>query len=192
MAEGWNPVWQPDLESFLAEKGYSVQELRFSHVAFFSKGQWVIVGITSLLTGIIDAGDYVNLLLILLAVPLFFHLLKEWQGLSPGITLLAAFSMAFHSVAFLELNSGRIDGNLVICFLLFLLSCVVWLKTGEKKWLPLLLGTAIYGCVLKYTAVVYFGLAGVMCSLPVVWDFLKRNRTDVNMRGGGQFGLFAA
>lgn len=178
MTEGWNPVWQPDLESFMVSRGWSPQDINYSHTCYFPKGQWIIVGITFLMTGIIDAGDSVNLLLILVSIPIFYHLLRTWLGLSKGITLIAAFSLAFNRIALIEVHSGMIDGNLGICFLLFLLSAIVLLKTGDKKWLPLVLGSAIYGCTLKHTAPVYFGLAGGLYSLPMIWDFFKyRNAT---------------
>ncbi|MDO4583345.1 MAG: hypothetical protein Q4D62_04500 [Planctomycetia bacterium] len=191
MAEGWNPVWQADLSSFMIDKGWSPENIRYSHAAYFPKGQWVIVGVTYLLTGILDAGDYVNLLLILVSVVLFYHLLKEWLEISPTFALVGAFLLAFNVIALEEINSGMIDGNMGLCFLLFLLSSIVWLKTGEKKWLPVVLGTAIYGCTLKHTAPVYFGLAGMLYSVPMMWEWVKnRNANDrsVNLRGGGSLG----
>lgn len=72
MAEGWNPVWQPDLEQYLIDKDYSSQDLLFSHVAYFPKGQGIIVGITYLLTGCLETGDYVNALLIFVSVLAFY------------------------------------------------------------------------------------------------------------------------
>lgn len=179
LAEGWNPVWQPDLASFIKNHGWSSQEINYSHTAYFPKGQWVIGGITYCMTGIIDAGDYVNLLLIIISIPLFYHLLRTWLKSSSSLVLLAAFLLALNVVAVEEINTGMIDGNLGLCFLFFLLSSVVWLKTGEKKWLPVMLGSAIYGCTLKHTAPVYFGIAGISYSLPVVWDFFQ-NRISQN------------
>ncbi|MDO4576451.1 MAG: hypothetical protein Q4D98_14695, partial [Planctomycetia bacterium] len=191
MAEGWNPVWQPDLGSFMVAQGGSPENVRFSHTAYFPKGQWVVTGITFLLTGIIDAGDYVNLLLILVSIPLFYHLLKSWLGISSTYALAGAFLLALNKISLNLMNFGMIDGNMGLCFLLFLLSSIVWLKTGEKMWLPMILGTAIYGCTLKHTAPIYFGLAGVLYSLPVVWEFFRnRNATspNVSLRGGGRLG----
>ncbi|MDO5113155.1 MAG: hypothetical protein Q4E67_02140 [Planctomycetia bacterium] len=187
MAERWNPVWQPNLSSFMIGNGWSPDEVRYSHTAYFPKGQWVIVGITYLLTGIIDAGDYVNWLLILVSVVLFYHLLMEWLKISPVLALVGAFLLAFNKIALQEINFGLIDGNMGLCFLLFLLSAVVWLKTGDRKWLPLVLGAAIYGCTLKHTAPVYFGLVGMLYSVPVVWDFFKSRKMSLQMLicGGG-------
>lgn len=176
MAEGWNPVWQPDLETFVTNRGWSPEDFRCYLVELFPKGQWTIVAVTYLSTGIIDAGDYVNLLLILVSILLFYHLLERWLGLSGGIALIGAFLLAFNRIALYEVYSGCIDGNLGLCFVLFLLSAIVWLKTGEKKWLPLVLCTAIYGCTLKHTAPVYFGVAGVMLSLPMVWNFFRNQK----------------
>ncbi|MDO4568825.1 MAG: hypothetical protein Q4D38_00395 [Planctomycetia bacterium] len=187
MAEGWNPVWQPDLASFMKEHGWSPQEINYSHTAYFPKGQWAIGGITYCMTGIIDAGDYVNLLLIILSVPLFYHLLRAWLKNSSPLVLLAAFLLSLNVVAVEEINTGMIDGNLGLSFLLFLLSAVVWLKTGEKKWLPIMLGYAIYGCTLKHTAPIYFGIAGILYTLPVVWNFVQNRmkRNDKMLICGG-------
>ncbi|MDO4583346.1 MAG: hypothetical protein Q4D62_04505 [Planctomycetia bacterium] len=191
MAEGWNPVWQPNLSSFMIDKGWSPQDVNYSHTVYFPKGEWVIVGVTYLLTGIIDAGDYVNPLLILVSILIFYHLLKTWLGLSDGITLVAAFLLAFNRIALQEMNGGMIDGNLGLSFLIFLLSSFVWLKTGNKTWLPLVLGSVIYGCTLKHTAPVYFGLAGMLYSLPMVWIWFRNRNVvaqSINLRRGGSLG----
>ena len=124
------------------------------------------------MTGWLDAGDSLNLILFFCALILGFHLLKELFPLSELDLLLVSTALALNMYVTEEVFCGMIDFLLGTVFLLFFLSSLVWIQKRDSRWLPILLGTAIFGCTLKHTAPVYFGVTAffllyIRCEVPV-------------------------
>ncbi len=178
MAQGWNPVWEPDVTKFYAENGIDPGSLRTSHLEFFPKGQWVVSGITYLMTGNLDSGDYVNFLFLLALWAVTFAALREWLNLRPGSAFLASLAVTLNPIASACLVNGHIDGILGDTLLIFLLSCICFLKNGNRRWIPWILLSAVFGCSLKHTGPVYFGIAGVIYTLPFLWKTCRKASSE--------------
>jgi len=173
MAEGWNPVWEPDVTKFYERNEIDPTSVRTSHLQYFPKGQWIVCGILYLVTGNIDAGDYVDYIFLCALAVVMYCALREWLGTGKKLALLASFCVAVNPVASGCLANGHIDGLLGNSLIIFLLASACFLKNGSKRWIPWILISALYGCSLKHTAPVYFGVAGVILTVPVLWQVIR-------------------
>ncbi len=175
LADGWNPVWQEDLQEFMAERQIPWwNHLRLAH--HFPKSQWIVVAITYLMTGNIDAGEYTNFVFIAAAFVVFFVAMRRWLRLRKPEAFVCASVMALHPFAISCLQNGCVDGILGNALGIFLFAGILWLKTGQRRWIPFLLISAVFGACIKFTGVPYFGIIGVIYSLPVLWAKYKQWR----------------
>ena len=173
MADGWNPVWEPDVMKFYERNGIAPKSLRTSHLQFFPKGQWIVCSILYLATGNVDAGDYVNYVFLLALAAVGYCALREWLGIGRKLAILATACMVLNPISSMCLINGHIDGLLGASLLIFLLGSVCYLKNGSRRWIPWIFISALYGCSLKHTGPVYFGLAGVMLTIPLLWQVIR-------------------
>lgn len=174
LAEGWNPVYEADVYSFYERKEIDSHTMRVSHLQYFPKGQWIVNAIFYRLTGNIDFGDYVNYILMASVFIVSYSVFREWLKISRAFAFLSAMVITLNPIAICNLENGHIDGNLGNSFLIFLLSSVCFIKNGNRRWIPWIFMSAVYGCSLKHTAVPYFGTSAVVLTLPLVWNSVKR------------------
>lgn len=175
MADGWNPVWQENLEEYLHDRNIEFWP-HLTHAHHFSKGQWIVVAITYLMTGNIDAGDYVNVVFLFAVFSVGYVTLRDWLGVRRWEALLAAMVISLSPYTIVALQLGFMDGILGNAWLIFFFGCLMWLKTTDRKWIPLVMLAAIFCCNVKFTAVAHCGVAGMIFSLPVLWNTLCRLR----------------
>ena len=174
MADGWNPVWEPDVTKFYERNEIDPQSLKTSHLQYFPKGQWIVCGILYLATGNVDSGDYVDYVFMFALTILTYCALREWLGTGKWIAILAALTISLNPIAIMSLTNGHIDGLLGESLLIFLLASACYLKNGQKRWIPWILISAIYGCSLKHTGPVYLGVAGFVLTIPLLWRAIRR------------------
>lgn len=177
LADGWNPFWQENLHEYTAENNIPWWE-HLTHVHHFPKALWISSAITYLMTGNVHAGDYINPALMLAVFAVSLYAFRFWLSLRKWEALLAAALVALNPISIANLHSGYVDGPLGSALVIFLLAGTLWLKTAESRWIPTLLITAIYGCNLKHTAIPYFGMAGVVYSLAVLWNGRNNRHGD--------------
>ncbi len=170
IAKGWNPVWEPELSEYMIQNGENPNEFRYSHVAYFPKGIWVVNAILHLMTGSTNAGAAVYPAMCAACCILFSFMLFEWFPVGRWAALGVGTILALNpNILIEEIYSGMIDGPLNLCLLMFLFSGILWLKSGEKKWLPFLIGSAVFGCSLKHNAPVFFACIGLIYTFVYVW-----------------------
>lgn len=174
MADGWNPVWEPDVTKFYERNGIDPQSLKTSHLQYFPKGQWIVCAILYLATGNVDAGDYVDYAFMFALVILTYCALREWLGTGKWLAILASVTISLNPIAIMSLTNAHIDGLLGESLLMFLLASACFLKNGQKRWIPWILIPAIYGCSLKHTGPPYFGVAGLVLTIPLLWRAIRR------------------
>ena len=174
MADGWNPVWEPDVTKFYERNGIDPESLKTSHLQYFPKGQWVVCGILYLATGNVDAGDYVDYAFMFALAILTYCALREWLGTSQWLAALASVTISLNPIAIMSLTNAHIDGLLGESLLMFLLASACFLKKGQKRWIPWILIPAVYGCSLKHTGPAYFGVAGLVLTIPLLWAAIRR------------------
>lgn len=186
MADGWNPVWEPDVTKFYERNGIDPQSLKTSHLQYFPKGQWIVCAILYLATGNVDAGDYVDYAFMFALVILTYCALREWLGTGKWLAILASVTISLNPIAIMSLTNAHIDGLLGESLLMFLLASACFLKNGQKRWIPWILIPAIYGCSLKHTGPVYLGVAGFILTIPLLWRAIRKQtgtpETPVGMK----------
>lgn len=53
------------------------------------------------------------------------------------------------------------------------LSTLAWIKTNDRKWIPFIFISAVYGCLLKFTGPVYMIMIASVFSHPFIWRIVK-------------------
>ncbi len=172
LAGGWNPVWQENLHDYLSEHHITWWG-HLSHARYFPKSLWIVTAVLYLMTGNISLGDYVNTAFMAALFPVALAALARWLSLRKWENVLAAALITLNPIAIRHCFSGHVDGLLGTSLAIFLLSALMWLKTDQRRWIPLLMIPAIFGCLLKHSAPIYFGAIGAVYSLPVLWKCLQ-------------------
>ncbi len=202
LAEGWNPVWQENLADYL-DTQHVGWWWHLTHAHHFPKGLWIVTAILYLMTGNINLGDYVTPAFMLALFPIAFTVLDRWLSLRKWETLAAAAIISLNPITIALCFTGMVDGILASTLAMFLLCGIMYLKTGERQWIPWIQISAIFGCMMKHTGPVYFGVIGIIYSLVVLWKYFQlwrgkpvdRNQwMRVSFRGwfSVMFGIFFA
>lgn len=171
MADGWNPVWQENLETYCDEHNIKWW-WHLTHAHYFPNGQWTFNAICYLISGNINLGDFNNLIWAIAVFVISYMAFTRAWNLSWKWTLPFSFIMACNPIVIALINAGQIDGMLSCTLIVFLLSCTAWIKTGCKYWIYFILISAVFGVNLKFTALVYFSIAGFIQSLPLIYKYI--------------------
>ncbi len=174
LADGWNPVWQENLREFTDANDITWWE-HLTHAHHFAKGVYTASAVLYLMTGNMDSGDYINVVFIFAVFAVSLVVFRQWLKLRKTDAVIASILTAANPIAISNLHNGHVDGMLGSTLILFVLSGIAYLKTGSRQWIPLMLLTAIFGCNIKFTAVPYFGVVGVIYSLAFLVDQLKKD-----------------
>jgi len=147
---GWNPVYD------LIEPSEIYFNVWLNH---YPKGTWILSSVIYLLTGNIESGKSINLLLLL---SVFFLSFSTCYYLKIGInkSFLYSFLIAFNPVSVTQLFTNYVDGIIASIFSLFLLlSILTWL--GRIPFFLQFIGffsLIILGFNIKFTGTSYLGL----------------------------------
>ena len=172
LADGWNPVWHENLYAYCINNNIPYWE-HLSHAHFFPNGQWTVNAICYLISGNINLGDFNNIVWAIAVLVISYQVFNKAWGVSSLWSFAISFVMASNPVVLMEINSGYIDGLLSCTLIIFMLSCVSWIKTGNRYWIYFLLISVVFGVNLKFTGLVYFAIAGFILSLPIIYQFIR-------------------
>ncbi len=172
LADGWNPVWHENLYVYCMNNNIPYWE-HLGHAHFFPNGQWTVNAICYLISGNINLGDFNNIVWAIAVLTISYQAFTKAWGLSSKWSLAISFVMASNPIVLLELNTGYIDGLLSCTLIVFMLSCISWIKTGNRYWVYFLLISVIFGVNLKFTGLVYFAIASFIQSLPFICQFIR-------------------
>lgn len=188
LADGWNPVWHQSLPFFCKDHNVSWW-WHLSHAQHFPNGQWTINAICYLISGNINLGDFNNIIWAAAVFIVSWKAFTDTWKLPLKWAIPISFVMASNPIVLEEINSGYIDGLLSCTLIVFILSCVSWIKTGKKYWQYFIFISVVFGVNLKFTALIYFTLAGIIQSLPILLRFCKFiiKRTDSLQHGAISF-----
>jgi hypothetical protein len=172
LAEGWNPVYgnvQPDVRASQLEK------LTFSNttniwINAYPKGTWIFQAAVYRLTGNLEQGKGLNLLLIIISFLFSVSGLLRFDKIkSMSVNFIIAFLLAFNPVSMCQVFTFCIDGVFASLLLIFLaLVFHVFVDSRRRRLLfSLLFLTTVMLLNIRITAIPFLGLwtAGLVISL---------------------------
>lgn len=184
LSHGWNPVWQSVLEF---TQGLPTKwPLDAGTVVWddsYAKASWIFGASVYQVTGSIEAGKALGLLLIVALFLVAVGYLGRRFGLLRGAFL--GFLLAFNPVAVNQVFSYYVDGSLGCLLVVLLLLFTMLLDPGwqpPRSWRlvywPTVGAALIVLCNLKFTGLFYGGLVGI-AYLGALLLRRQRNRAGV-------------
>ncbi|MCL2678532.1 MAG: hypothetical protein FWE85_05725, partial [Clostridiales bacterium] len=145
--EGWNPVYS-ELDSIYSDS--------------YPKGSWFFAAALYGLTGSIESGKSINLIMIAACFLLVFFLLSKKSGKSI-LPLIIAALVSVTPVALQQAFSYYVDGLLASCLYITIFSLAAITMGGKspsyhKSWFMLLFGSVLIAANIKFTGLAYCGL----------------------------------
>ena len=147
LAQGWNPLHDPPLPTTV------------SHALFvncYPKAAWLMEAVSYKLTGSIESGKALGVLLLLCAI-LIGNATFQRIGLTRWQAMGMATLLALNPVALAQSSSFYVDGILGSTLLIGGYLCVLWLLQPRTRLLVLLAGTGLLLINLKFTGALFFG-----------------------------------
>ncbi|MBD0378919.1 hypothetical protein [Paenibacillus sedimenti] len=175
---GWNPIYEPEFHDSL-------------WVNHYPKGIWVLAAAIYTLTGHLESGKAVNLIVMIASFcATFGTLLKCWSlyepqvqerkqimpvFLRPLMALLLAVCAACNPVTLVQLLTNYNDGAIASLLLTLISACICYAVSHDRKALSLAAIAVVILVNIKFTAIAY---AGLICTWLVVALIVLELRKD--------------
>jgi hypothetical protein len=166
LAEGWNPVWAVRLHE------HDVSGLYLTNLP---KSAWVLEAMVYRATGSFEAAKGIQLAGILAAFLLMWPALETWR-ITRGSAILVAALAAANPVSLTQVASFYVDGLVASSLIVLIALVILWLRTGERRWIPALILTAAFLANLKFNGILFELLVGVAAGGWVWWRARSRAR----------------
>lgn len=161
LAHGWNPVYE-SIETYFARAEFDLSPITHALWAdHYPKASWLFGASAYVITGSIESGKGVNLIMGLGAALVTFEYLRA-RFLRPGWAALVAALAVVNPVTFPQYLTNYVDG-LLACTLLVIVVALLeqadpGYDRGDSPAVRALLAAAVLFCVnIKFTGFVYAG-----------------------------------
>ena len=158
MAQGWNPVWQPEVAKWNPQEWGKGGYAGMFYLESFPKGQWIIVAVTYKFFGRIEAGNFDHLLYLILSIPIAALAFMRFPRCSPCLAWLAGIAAGLNPIAIEQYQTGYIDGLLASLLTIFIFSLIAFILSGKKFFLLFTVTSFAFLVNLKLTAPVIGGI----------------------------------
>lgn len=184
IADGWNPLKNP-LQIFEDHNNNSIRH--------FPKSSWYYAAAFYSVTGLIEGGKSINIILFFAALIMVYLTSKEYN-LSKFYSILLSFGVCLNPVVWSEITTFLVDGNLYFLLLIYLCSVLHYLSTPNK--LSLVIGglAVLLLCNIKFTGLAFYLIFAffifiyiVICRRDVIFKFTFYHFL-VTLFGVGVFG----
>lgn len=167
LKDGWNPLYE------------NSNSFTYIYVDSYPKAAWIFAATLYYLTGNIESGKAINLLLIAATFLISYSFFKHRHDRNKSLMLSGL--LALSPVAAMQLSSFYVDGAMGALLIILTLSLSLLIdKKSPPRWLLLLLIIAVISLVinLKFTGIVFAGI-----TVFVFWLYLlcMKRWSDVKM-----------
>ena len=168
LLRGWNPVFDSTRAGLLQATGADPAAFNAYHAAYLPRAGWIWGAVTAALTGNLESGDTLILLISLAlggiayrTAPIMFGNARWKHLFFSSLTMLAPGTVA-------SVFCGAQDGTLYALVMIYLLSANAFLRTGRERWLLPLALAPVMGCNLKFTGAVNLVLSAIVFTVPLL------------------------
>ena len=149
LAHGWNPLREDSTELWSTT---------------YPKASWIFAGSIYQLTGNIESGKALALVLVVATALAAYSYLRS--KLQPGIAVIVSLLLACNPVTIMQFNSYFIDGvlgNLLIMLIIWLTILIDdSVNVNRLHVLILIVMTIVLACNIKFTGILYAGIIGIV------------------------------
>lgn len=163
LMQGWNPIYE------YQDTGYEYRNAWLNH---YPKGPWIAAASLNLLSGNIEVGKTINLLLISAVFLTAFSVLSSFPKLKYWEVVLVSGLIAANPVSVYQSFSYYVDGQVSSIFILLILLVIRLLREPDFISLIMLACTMVIGMNIKLTASAYTSL--ILVTLLILLIFYKR------------------
>lgn len=158
MSDGWNPIYMASLCQW--EDAFC-DDPALIYMEHYPKAQWLIAAVMYKSLGHIEAGNAINVLMLLAALLYSNQVLGELPGLGAAWRRGLAFVIAFNPVTIAQLYTSYIDGLIASMLTIYVLSLSQYLVTCRMRALLPAMLVLPYLINLKFSALAYAAFLGV-------------------------------
>ena len=166
LAGGWNPVWAPRAHE---------HDVSGIYLTNLPKSAWVLEAMVYRATGAFEAAKGVQFAGMLSAFLLLWPALETLR-IRRGAAILVAALAAANPVSLTQAASFYVDGLVASSLIIVIALVILWLRTGERRWIPALILIAAFLANLKFNGILFELLVGLAAGSWVWWRARSRTR----------------
>ncbi len=173
MAHGWNPVFEAT-SSALEKYWMSNAVFNTWHTAYLPRGAWVFSAVMYRMTGFVESGDSLALILCAVQIGVLWTFVREIFGFSGILRCCAVLLLTFSPAVLGLMFGGSCDGAYNSLFIVSLAALTMFVARKNVVWLLYPAVSFVLMVNIKYTGAVASCIMILIFSIPLIQGYNQR------------------